>query len=310
MDIFDNKGIKPMLISEMVDPYDDPDSLFELKLDGMRCIAYIDNNSVDLRNKRDFKLLSRFPELSKINGNCNGKCILDGELITAINGKPSFYHVQSRSTMSNAAKILLESKLHPACFVAYDILYLNGKALVDTPLIERKKILSNTVNDSSFLATSRHIEGAGIQLFELAKAQELEGIVGKKKESLYWYGKRTKEWNKVKWLIDDDFVVSGFIPKENNMTSLVLAKYSRQGELVLLNHVTLGVTIRKLKENHMEYSSSCPFEDLPPGHENAIWIKPMVCTVSYMPDKNTNMRQAVLKSIRIDKEPSECVIDK
>lgn len=81
MDIFDTKAIKPMLISEMVDPYDDPESIFELKLDGIRCIAYIDNNSVDLRNKRDFKLLPRFRELSDIYKNCNHKCILDGELI-------------------------------------------------------------------------------------------------------------------------------------------------------------------------------------------------------------------------------------
>jgi len=80
MDIFDTKGLKPMLIAEQVDPYDDIDSIFELKIDGIRCIAYCDSNGVDIRNKRDFKLLPRFPELENINKYCKDKCILDGEL--------------------------------------------------------------------------------------------------------------------------------------------------------------------------------------------------------------------------------------
>ena len=93
MDIFSSKGIKPMLIAEQVDPYDDHDSIFELKLDGIRCIAYCDNNSVDMRNKRDMKLLPRFPELKDIYKCCREKCILDGELNVLANGKPDFYKV-------------------------------------------------------------------------------------------------------------------------------------------------------------------------------------------------------------------------
>lgn len=91
MDLFDRKGIQPMLISEQVEPYDDEDSIFELKLDGCRCIAYLDGSGVDLRNKRDRKLLSQFPELEHIHQNCHGRCILDGELIVPVNGKPDFY---------------------------------------------------------------------------------------------------------------------------------------------------------------------------------------------------------------------------
>ena len=97
MDIFDSKGIKPMLISEQVDPYDDTDSIFELKIDGIRCIAYCDNNS------RDMKLLPRFPELSDLYKCCNEKCILDGELNVLINNKPDFYKVQKRTLLSMTA---------------------------------------------------------------------------------------------------------------------------------------------------------------------------------------------------------------
>lgn len=97
MDLFDQKGIQPMLISEQVEPYDDDGSIFELKLDGCRCIAYLDGNGVDLRNKRDRRLLCQFPELEHIHQNCHGKCILDGELIVPVKGKPDFYQLQKRT---------------------------------------------------------------------------------------------------------------------------------------------------------------------------------------------------------------------
>jgi ATP-dependent DNA ligase len=70
MDIFDEKGINPMLISERVDPYVDIDSIFELRFDGIRCIAYIDDQSTDLRNKRNMSLLPRFPELESLHEGC------------------------------------------------------------------------------------------------------------------------------------------------------------------------------------------------------------------------------------------------
>lgn len=307
MDIFDTKAIKPMLISEMVDPYDDPESIFELKLDGIRCIAYIDNNSVDLRNKRDFKLLPRFRELSDIYKNCNHKCILDGELIVVKNRKPDFYEVQSRSILTNAAKIELALTMCPASFVAYDILYYKDKVLTGLPLLDRKRFLTDSISENSSISISRYIDTHGIALYNLAKEQELEGVVGKKKDSLYWFGKRTKEWNKVKWLKDDDFVAIGYIPKENNMTSLILGKYDISNNLIITNHVTLGVTLSKLKKHGMELGE-CPLEIMPLDSENTKWIKPLVCTITYMPAKNGILRQPTFKSIRDDKRPEECRI--
>lgn len=97
MDLFDKKGIKPMLISEQHEPYDDENSIFELKLDGIRCIAYCNEQHTDLRNKRDMRLLARFPELKYIHKYCKEKCILDGELIVINKGVPDFYEVQKRT---------------------------------------------------------------------------------------------------------------------------------------------------------------------------------------------------------------------
>lgn len=305
MDMFDKKGIKPMLISEQVAPYDDPDSIFELKLDGIRCIAYCDDNSVDLRNKRDMKLLPRFPELADIYKCCKKKCILDGELNVLVNGKPDFYEVQKRTLMSDPFKIQLVCSKYPANFVAYDILYYHDRLITDLPLMERKKILSDVVKESDRISVSRYIETEGKALFEIARQQKLEGVVGKKKDSLYWFDKRTKEWCKVKWMKDEDFACIGYIPKPNHMTSLVLAKYDDSNVPVMVTHVTLGVSLTKLRQYGIK-NTYCPYRIVPDGCENAVWIKPITCTIEYMPSDNINYRQAVFKGIRDDKLPQEC----
>ena len=304
-DLFEQKGIEPMLIFEQVEPYDDADSIFELKLDGCRCIAYCDENSVDLRNKRDRKLLPQFPELADIYRNCRGKCILDGELIVPVNGRPDFYQLQKRTIMTNPFKIKLAVSGSPAAFVAYDILYLDGRRLTGLPLLERKEILQKTVEECAQLSVSRHVEEQGRALFQMAKEQKLEGIVGKKKSSLYWFGKRTKEWQRVKWMKDDDFVCLGYIPKEKGMTSLVLAKYDKDGVLHIAAHVTLGVSSVKIARQGIP-EGKCPFKKVPDGCSGAVWLEPSVCTVQYMPSDREGYRQAVFKGFREDKKPEEC----
>lgn len=304
-DIFENKGIQPMLIADQVDPYDDPDSIFELKLDGIRCIAYCDKNSTDLRNKRNMKLLPRFPELTTIHTGCKEKCILDGELNIITGGKPDFYELQKRTLLSDPFKIQLSIAKYPANFVAYDILYYKDHETVNLPLMERKKILSGVVEENNLLSVSRYIERDGIALFNLAKQQKLEGVVGKKKSSLYWFGKRTKEWNKIKFMADYEAIIIGYIRKPNNMTSLVLAKYNEADELVITNHVTMGVSLDKLRQQGLK-TGECPLKDIPKGNEETVWIQPMVCTVEYMPSEKEGLRQPVFKGIREDKLPEEC----
>ena len=81
MDIFDYKAIKPMLISEMTEPFDSTEHIYELKLDGIRCIAYLDAAGTELRNKRDMRLLPKVPELGEIHKAARNRCILDLSLI-------------------------------------------------------------------------------------------------------------------------------------------------------------------------------------------------------------------------------------
>lgn len=103
----------------------------------------------------------------------------------------------------------------------------------------------------------------------MAKQQELEGVVGKKMNSLYWFGKRTKEWKKVKRMLDEDLICVGYIPKEHEMTSLVLAKYDAEGHLRIVTPVTLGVNRQKMRQVGV-VEGRCPFSQVPDGHEDAV----------------------------------------
>lgn len=148
----------------------------------------------------------------------------------------------------------------------------------------------------------------GTAFYNLAKQQELEGIVAKRKDSRYYFDRRTKDWIKIKYLKDDDFVVLGFVPKENSMNSIILGQYSK-GQLIYKGHVTLGVGGEPFRKIKSLDETSCPFTEMPKGNENAVWVKPeLVCTVKYMmKTENGGMRQPVFKGLRDDKSPEECI---
>lgn len=309
MDLFEDKMIKPMLIKDMVDPFNSSDYIYELKLDGLRCLAYLDETHTDLRNKRNDMLLPRFPELANINAFAKGKCILDGELIVIKNGVPDFFEVQRRSLMSDKFKIQLASEQYPACFVAYDILYINKRQITEMPLIDRKKLLEEVVSEDIKLAVSRYVSEHGIELFNLAKQQKLEGVVAKVKNSKYYLDKRTKEWIKFKFLADKDFAVCGYIIKDKGMTSLILGQY-RGNDLLYKGHVTLGVRSDFAAEYNCIKIENSPFRLTPSGNENAVWLEPtLVCVVQYMPNDKGALRQPVFKGIRDDKTLLECQED-
>jgi ATP-dependent DNA ligase len=308
MDIFDSKNISPMLISEMMEPFDSEDYIYEIKFDGIRSISYLDKDT-DTRNKRNKLMTPIFPELADLYQQVKDKCILDHELVVLKNGVPDFYEVQKRALMSNPFKIKLAAERYPASIIAYDILYYNNKDITMLPLLERKKYLEDTVIENNLIAISRYVENNGIQLFELVKQQNLEGIVAKKRQSLYWQGKKTKDWIKCKIMATDDCVICGYIPKENNMTSLVLGQYDGN-DLVYRGHVTLGVSMRLLQQQGFTAAKESPFEYIPKGNEEATWMEPtLVGIVESMPTEKEAFRQPTFKGFRDDKSPRDCQIN-
>lgn len=91
-----------MLIGTEGEPFDSPDYIYELKVDGERCVAYLDpQTGTDLRNKRNLKVLPKVPELAALHENVSRRCILDGELAVITDGKPDFFAIQRRSLMTS-----------------------------------------------------------------------------------------------------------------------------------------------------------------------------------------------------------------
>ncbi|WP_394916812.1 DNA ligase [uncultured Robinsoniella sp.] len=303
MDIFNDRSVEPMLIAEMREPFNNPNWIYELKLDGSRCIAYLDRQSVELRNKRNLLLIQKFPELKEIFRLVTDRCILDGELVVLKNGVPDFYELQRRSLLSDPFKIELASKRYPASFVAYDCLYYGGRQITLEPLLERKDFLKKSFGaETAKFAISRFVPENGIGLYNIADQKELEGVVAKRSDSLYFMGKRTKDWIKFKRMADEDYIVTGYIVKKENTFSIILGKY-KNNRLLYKGHVTSGVTREVIKT--LSPVTGNPFSILPKGNEDAIWVSFKVCTIEYMPNTRDTMRQPVWKGFRDDIFPEE-----
>ena len=303
-DLFEEKNISPMLLNEVKEPFDDEDYIYELKLDGIRCVAYIEPKSVVLQNKRFKDLTDIYPELSDMCKCVKKRVILDGELAVLTDGKPDFYALQKRSLMVDKFRISLAAKKNPVQFVAYDILYFDGKDLTDKPLTERKEILSKAVTEGHNLSVSRWIEKKGVAFFELAKKENLEGIVAKKKGGLYHIGKRTSEWIKIKVMQDEDLLVLGYQPDEDGkVKDLILGYYDESGVLQCRGKVYLGVSKAEQKiiaEFAKKNTVKRPWFN---KYKNAVWLKPqLVGTAHFMHEtENGGMRQPVWKGLRDDK---------
>jgi bifunctional non-homologous end joining protein LigD/DNA ligase-1 len=118
------------------------DMIFEPKLDGTRALIYKNENKITIINRRDFVLNFRYPELLEIEKNIKGNAVLDGEIIVLDKeGNVNFYQLAEREHVSDKFRIKLLSEVMPATFIVFDILWLDGKELIDKPLLERKEIL-------------------------------------------------------------------------------------------------------------------------------------------------------------------------
>ena len=307
-DLFESKSVAPMLIAEEKPAFDSPDWIYELKLDGIRCVAYLDKSGVVLRNKRNKDVTAIYPELGAIHKQARKKCIIDGEVFVLKGGKTDFFKMQRRALMQNRFRIDLAAAKLPVSFVAFDILYLAGEQLSERPLMERKASLQKVLSESERLAVSRYVEREGIALYEAAEKMGHEGIVAKRKDSLYYFGKRTKDWVKCKALLDDDLVVCGYYYK-GDFTSIILGAYSGT-RLVYQSHVVLGVSKQDFKViSSQKRVAKSLYPDFP-DFDGAVWIEPtLVCTVKYMErTPGGSLRQPVFKVLRTDKAPGDCVL--
>ena len=317
-----NELIKPMLAFP-AEPFDSKEWIYEVKFDGTRTIAYIDcdKKKVKFLNRRLNYFEFRYPELHSIWKNCDcEKIILDGEICVFEKGKPNFYKLAEREHVDQKVRIEILSREMPATFIVFDILHLNGRDLIDLPLIERKEILKEKVSEGNNLLLSVFVRERGIKLFEEVKKQGLEGIMAKKINSIYEIGKRSKNWLKIKSLKTIDAIIIGYttgIGKREEIGSLILGIYY-DNKINYLGKVGTGFSeeelnkiLEKLEKIKVEkcYLENFDERELDlPEKRKAIWVKPKyVCEVKFLElTEDKRLRAPVFVRMREDKLPEEC----
>src|SRR6185312_13975556 len=214
-------NIKPMLCSLIREPFDDPDFLFEVKLDGYRIIAYVQNGEVTLSSRSGLDYTKKYPSIAEALSAQGSDIILDGELVALNNeGKPDFDALQKNNGKN------------PLVFYAFDVLWYKGYDLMGLQLTERKQVLSKAITFNEVIRYSDDFD-EGIRLFELIKKQQMEGIVAKRKSSKYERGKRGNDWLKLPAEKRQEFVVGGWAESSNGRAfrSLLFGAYNKDHQL-------------------------------------------------------------------------------
>lgn len=293
--------IEPML-ARIGDPFDSDEHLFELKWDGVRCLSYVEGGALRMHGRRRRDLATRYPDLAFLAELPDGT-VLDGELVVLRDdGRPDFRAILSRENAS-AARAPSASRKHPAVYVAFDLLYERGRSLLAEPLRLRRERLQALVAEVAQprLMLSDGVVGAGLQLFDAAREQELEGIVAKRLDAPYQPGERGDAWQKIKPVKSIHCLVLGYEPdaeRRDDFKSLIVAT-DIDGELVCVGKVGSGIgesARAELRELLSQRPAEAPLIDAGIQGE---WVQPGIyCTVSYLErTASGNLRAPVFKGL-------------
>jgi bifunctional non-homologous end joining protein LigD len=306
---------RSMLAKVAADAFTDKDWIFEIKWDGFRALAYVEE-PFHLLSRNSKELKGNFPELEQIK-RLGFNIVVDGEIIVMQEGTPDFQSLLERGQAVSSGEIQRQSMRLPAVYIVFDILEKDGKSLVDLPLMERKKILKDSLKEGSNVLLCDYIEEKGEAYFQLALEKRLEGVVAKRKDSCYEEGLRTGSWLKIKKLKTCDCVIFGYTlgqnVREKTFGALVLGLYDKDGKAVYVGKVgtgfaqrTLGLLMDKFEKI---ITDKAPFRS--ESGDRVTWLEPkLVCEVAYqVATRDMRLRMARFKRLREDKSPGECTLD-
>lgn len=285
------------------------DWLYELKYDGYRIVAYLEGSGVRLMTRNGNDYTKRFSDVaySLIDWADGRAMILDGEMaIVDSEGRTDFQALQNH---------MRNPKGQSLTYIIFDLLALDGTDLRGQPLTDRKETLETLMQDApKNLLYSQHIEGKGKEFFHAACQANLEGIIGKKADSVY-SGTRNGNWIKLKCDKRQEFVIGGYTlsdKKTSGVSSLLLGVYEGE-ELVYAGRAGTGFTMRSMKELEEKFKSimrkTAPFKQAPEPKKNEeiTWLEPeLVAEIKFAEWTEENLlRQASFKGLRTDKEPRD-----
>jgi bifunctional non-homologous end joining protein LigD len=298
-------GLRPMLATLVDEPFTDGEWQFELKLDGYRTLAYLNNGEVDLRSRKNNSFNKQFDSIQKALMEWNINAVIDGEVVVLNEeGRPDFNKIQLWDTQREGHLV----------YYVFDLLWLDGLNIMNEALHLRREILKQVMPESGIIRYSDHIDDIGTEFFEVAKKNNLEGIIAKKKDSVYIPDSRAKTWLKIKIEERHEAVICGYTRKRDTdrlFSSLILGVYE-EGSLKFIGQTGTGFT-ELMQDELMQkmkplVTKKLPFETKPviPGSD-VVWLKPfLVCEVKYTELTNEGlMRHASFQGLREDKAAFE-----
>ena len=254
----------------------------QVKWDGVRVLTYWDGHCVKLFNRKKHDRTAHYPELREISAYCQAESvILDGEVIAlGPDGKPSFYEVMRRDGLRRMEKVPQVQKAVPVTYMVFDILYLNGEWITDSPLTERQHLLNTVITPNSHVQLVENFPDAQA-LYQVIEAKGMEGIVIKDLSSRYLINGKDQRWRKKKFYRDIIAVVGGVTLRNNLVNALLLGLYDEKGRFWYIGHAGTG----KLSQNDWRslterirplMQAEMPFVNKPTRAANAVWLRPEI----------------------------------
>jgi bifunctional non-homologous end joining protein LigD len=318
-------AIHPMLATTIEEPFDSPDWLFEIKWDGYRAVTFIENGKVRLISRNQNELTARYPELRDLAKSVQAKtAILDGEVVALDEqGRASFSLMQQRTGFRPGGRRATTNADVPVLYYAFDLLYLDGYDWRKLPLEDRKKKLASILIAGDSVRYSDHYQKQGKALFEMAQQKGLEGILAKKRDSIY-QERRSSEWLKIKIRHRLEAVIGGYTEPEGsrmNFGSIVLGLYDKHGRLIHVGQAGSGFNQKSLTEIwkllKKRETRQNPFYGGIEALRKVFWVKPeLVAEIEYAEwtegatgGTGPKLRAPVFLGLRDDKDPKECLLD-
>ncbi|MFT3936249.1 MAG: non-homologous end-joining DNA ligase [Chitinophagaceae bacterium] len=307
--------LTPMLATLVDKPFNSDDWLYEIKWDGYRAMAFINKGKVELKSRNNKSFNEKFYPVYNALKKTSMDVVLDGEVIVAAeNGLANFGALQNWRSEEDGQLM----------YYVFDILWLNGYSLVDLPLQKRRSILNTQLSENDTIRISQAFDTDGNTFFKTAQKMKLEGIMAKKKESIYEPGVRSKDWLKIKNGHRHEVVIGGYTHNEGStkkFSSLLVGVFEKN-KLRYTGKIGTGFT-DKLQTTMMKQfkpliRKTSPFAEMPdvnkatrfrpnPPKAQAVWLKPqLICEVSYTEiTADGVMRHPSFEGMRTDKKAKD-----
>ncbi len=292
------------------------DWISQVKWDGIRLLTYYDGKTVKLLNRKLKERTCHYPELLDIAAYCKAdSVILDGEVIAlGSDGKPSFSMVMKRDGIRRLQKVNSVRKSIPIAYMIFDIVYCDGRWINSKTLSERLKQLDEIIIPSSSVQVVPSFSDSK-KLFDVIKAQRMEGIVIKDLNSPYYINGKNDRWQKKKNYQDLHAIVAGATLRSGIVNSFLLGLYDHDDSLIYIGHAGTG-KLTQIERRHLTEQirriaiPESPFKNKPERTDGSIWLQPLltvkVTFLEWLP--SGRLRQPIVQAF-VQVPPSECRID-